>query len=210
MSQRGLTGRTLLLAGCLLLAACGDRAPRLPPLSPGDTVLAFGDSLTHGTGAGRDMSYPAQLAGMTGLRVVNAGVPGERTAGGLARLPGLLARERPALVILCLGGNDLLRKVNPAVIKTNLRQMVSMARNAGAQVVLLGVPAPTPGLFGLSAAPIYRELAEELALPLEEKAIPEILADRTLKSDPIHPNAKGYRQLAEAIRVLLVERGAID
>jgi len=205
--RRGI-GRAWLLALALLLAGCGDPQPRLSELAPGSTLLAFGDSLTHGTGAGRNASYPARLNASTGLRVINAGVPGEITAAGLTRLPALLEREQPALVILIHGGNDMLRKLDPAQSKENLRSMIGLIRETGAEAVLLGVP--KPAVFGLSAAPIYLELAEEMQVPIDGNALAEILSDRSLKADPIHPNAEGYGQLAAAVRALLMAHGAIN
>ncbi len=197
------------LLACLLglLAACGG-GPTLEPLAADATILAFGDSLTAGTGAGRDEAYPVQLDALLGQRVVNAGVPGETTAGGLKRLPDALTEHSPALVVLCLGGNDLLRKLDRGQAKANLAAMIRMIQGHGAQVVLLGVP--EPGLLLLSAPAFYAELAEEFGLPYDGETLPNILADRALKSDPIHPNAAGYRRLAGAVRDLLLEAGAIE
>lgn len=183
----------------LLFSAC-DRTPRLQPLPPGATLLAFGDSLTHGTGAGPDEDYPSILARQLGRHVVNAGVPGETTGGGLARLPAVLAETRPALVILCLGGNDFLQQTPSADVAANLRAMVQLCRAAGADVVLVGVP--RPGLL-LKADPLYAELAAELKVPLENDAIAGILQRGSLKSDHIHPNARGYAVLAEALARLI-------
>ena len=196
-------------AACLLglLVACGG-GPTVEPLAADATILAFGDSLTAGTGAKRDQAYPTQLDAMLSQKVVNAGVPGETTAGGLQRLPGVLAQHSPALVVLCLGGNDMLRKLDRGQAKANLASMIRMIRDRGAQVVLLGVP--EPGLLLLSAPAFYAELAEEFGLPYDGETLPNILADRSLKSDPIHPNAEGYRELAGAVRTLLAEAGAID
>jgi lysophospholipase L1-like esterase len=191
----------------LLLAGCGGDAPTLGPLAPDATVLAFGDSLTAGSGARAETAYPAVLDGLIGQRVVNAGVPGETTAGGLARLPEALATHDPALVILCLGGNDMLQKLDLAQAKANLAEMIGLIRGHGAQVVLLGVP--EPGLLMLSAPEFYTELGEEFGIPLDGETLPTILSDRDLKADPIHPNADGYRQLAEAVRQLLQESGAL-
>ena len=189
----------------LLLPACGQET-RLPALPPSAVILAVGDSLTHGTGAAPQESYPAVLETLTGRRVVNAGVPGEESDAGLARLTRLLNQVKSDLVILGHGGNDILRGRDPARTESNLRQMVELARQHGASVVLLGVPSPS--IF-LGTHPLYERLAESLQIPLEEDALPDILGDGALKSDPIHPNAAGYRKLAEAVYDLLVETGAL-
>lgn len=188
------------------LAGCKADKPPLPRLAADATVLAFGDSLTYGTGAAREQSYPAVLAELTGREVVNAGMPGEVSAAGLARLPELLDEYSPQLLILCHGGNDMLRRSDLAAAAGNLREMIALARERGIEVVLLGVP--KPGLF-LNAAEFYGEVAASTGVPYEPEALPEILADAALKSDPIHPNAKGYRRLAEAVYALLQEAGAL-
>jgi lysophospholipase L1-like esterase len=186
----------------LLLAGCRDRTPRLSPLEPGALILAFGDSLTAGNGAGRDASYPAVLEQLTGYRTVNAGRPGELSGEGLQRLPGLLQRYQPDLVILCHGGNDLLRRHDPEQTATNLRRMIEAARNNHAEIVLLAVP--QPGLW-LKAAPFYQQLAEEYRIPCDTETLSAILGRRELKSDAIHPNAAGYRKLAEALADIIAQ-----
>ena len=120
------------LVAVLFLVAC-DRAPTLPRLSPHDVILAFGDSLTHGTGASEETAYPAVLASLTGHTVINAGVPGDTTATGLQRLPAVLAEYKPRLVLLCLGGNDMLHKQPAATTENNLRCMVQTIRASGAE-----------------------------------------------------------------------------
>lgn len=189
----------------LLLAAC-DRAPTLPKLSPHDVIVAFGDSLTHGTGASPDAAYPAVLATLANRTVINAGVPGETTADGLRRLPDVLAEYKPRLVLLCLGGNDMLRRQPETETENNLRLLVQTIRASGAEAVLIGVPEPK--LFG-GAPGFYAHLAEELHLPLEQDVFNDVLKDNRLKSDPIHANAAGYRVVAERLAEFLREAGAL-
>ena len=198
--------RGLVLAGLVLaITGCGDSAT-LEPLPAGGTILAFGDSLTYGTGAREEESYPQVLAGLTGHPVVNAGVPGEVSAEGLRRLPALLEETRPSLVILCHGGNDILRKRSKSKAAANLGEMIRLAREAGAQVILLGVPG-----FGLilDTEPFYLEVAKAQSVPIEAEVIPDVLSDNNLKSDAVHPNAAGYARMAEAVREFLQDQGAL-
>jgi len=189
-----------------MLAACGGGSPKLSKL-PGDAVvLAFGDSLTFGTGANENESYPARLQALIGRKVVSAGVPGETTAAGLARLQSALDESRPALLVLCEGGNDFLQHLDEKTAAQNLRSMIALARSQGAQVVLIGVP--KPGLMP-STAPIYGEIATELKIPYDDSMLVKILTDNELKSDLIHPNAKGYARMAEGVAALLRKSGAI-
>ncbi len=190
---------TLLLLGNLALASC-DSQPHIRTLAPDAVVLAFGDSLTYGTGATPGSSYPDVLATLLGKEVINAGVPGEVSTAGRDRLPRLLDQHRPALVILCHGGNDFLRRGDPTLVKNNLQTMIQASRAAGAEVLLVGVPDFN---LTLSTHPLYAQLAEELEVPLEADIVGDLLSDRTLKSDRIHPNAKGYRLMAEALARLI-------
>ncbi|HXF67390.1 MAG TPA: arylesterase [Burkholderiales bacterium] len=199
-------GAFVLLLALAAAAGCGERVPRLAPLGPNDVVVAFGDSLTYGTGANEDESYPAVLERLIGRKVVRSGVPGEVTAGGLARLPAVIEQHRPALMIVCLGGNDMLRKTEEATIRSNLREIIRTIRSHGIGVVLVGVP--RPGLI-TSAAEFYEELAREFGIPYEGRIVTSVLYRPDEKSDPIHPNAKGYRRIAEAIAALLKKAGAI-
>jgi lysophospholipase L1-like esterase len=198
--------RSISVAVLLLLFACSDAPPPLPRLGADDVVLAFGDSITFGSGAGPKESYPEVLALLIGRRVVGAGVPGEITAKGVQRLPEVLDEVKPKILLLCLGGNDMLRKVEPVATESNLRTMVRMARDRGVAVVLIAVP--KPALFGGNAS-FYQAIAREDDLHLESEILKDILYDNEFKADPIHPNAKGYRRLAEAIAELLRKAGAV-
>ena len=193
------------LLAVLLLAAC-DRAPTLPKLNQNDIIVAFGDSLTHGTGASDATSYPAVLAALTGHTVINAGVPGDTTGSGLERLPGVLDEYKPRLVLLCLGGNDMLRRQPESETENNLRLLVQTIRASGASVVLIGVPEPK--LFG-GAPDFYARVAKEMQMPLEDEVFNDVLKDARLKSDPIHANAAGYRVVAERLDAFLKETGAL-
>jgi lysophospholipase L1-like esterase len=204
--NRTLSLRTLfIILGLLILLSltgCRDRTPRLQSLEPGSLILAFGDSLTSGHGARGEDSYPAVLEILTGYRTVNAGQPGELSAEGLKRLPALLQRYQPDLVILCHGGNDLLRRRDPAKTAANLRGMIEAVRSSEAEIVLIGVP--QPGLW-LRPAPFYQEIADEYRIPYNSEILPAILSSRELKSDTIHPNAAGYRKLAEALAGIITQ-----
>jgi lysophospholipase L1-like esterase len=194
-----------LLLVALALAACGER-PKLARLASDAVVLAFGDSLTYGTGVAENESYPAQLERLIGRRVVRAAVPGEVTAQALARLPEALDEHTPRLLLLCIGGNDFLRRLGNPQAEANIRAMVQLARSRGVEVVLIGVPEP-----GLSPAPptFFAAIAREFELPYEEAAMAEVLKNASLKSDPIHPNARGYRIIAERLAERLRHSGAI-
>jgi len=198
--------RLVLLWGvALAVGGCGD-APKLSRLAPDAVVLAFGDSLTFGTGATEAESYPAQLERLIGRKVVRAGVPGEVSAHALARLPAALEEHQPKLLVLCIGGNDFLRNLSQAEAAANLRRMIAVAKEKGAAVLLIGTPEK-----GLLVTPpkFYAEIAKELRVPYEGKVIGEILRSSELKSDPIHPNARGYRLMAERVAELLKKAGAV-
>jgi lysophospholipase L1-like esterase len=196
----------LAAAGAALLAGCGDRPPPLSRLDPNATVLAFGDSLTHGTGAAQSESYPAVLERLIGRKVVSAGVPGEVSATGLERLPEVLEQTQPKLVILCHGGNDFLRKLPEAQPAANVRAMVKLARDKGVDVVLVGVP--KLGLTG-SPAGFYADIAREFRIPYEGGVLQSVLTDNELKSDWVHPNAKGYARIAQSLADLLKRAKAL-
>jgi len=198
--------KLLFLMIALALLSCGKDTPRLPKLSEDAVILAFGNSLTYGTGAERNESYPAILENLSGKRIVNAGIPGELSAKGLQRLPEVLDEYEPELLLLCHGGNDLLRRHELAKTAINLKKMVLMARERGVSVVLIGVPRLG---FTLKTADFYNQIAEEMDLPFEDSILEEILSNRDLKSDTIHPNREGYRLMAKAVYKLLKQTGAL-
>jgi acyl-CoA thioesterase-1 len=191
---------------CVALAACGGSKQKLGKLDPGAVVLAFGDSLTYGTGASPEDSYPAVLQRAIGRKVVNAGVPGETSAQGRERLSGAIDEHKPRLLILCHGGNDFLRRLDDAAAAQNVRAMIRLAREKGIDVVLLATP--KPGLPP-SIPAFYGEIAIEQGIPFEEGVIRTVLFDNRLKSDMVHPNGEGYSRIASAVEDLLKRSGAL-
>lgn len=169
-------------------------------------VLAFGDSITYGYGA-VGQGYPTQLQALIGRKVVNAGVSGEVSARGLQRLPKLLEMYHPSLVILCHGGNDILRRYSKEKLKANLVAMIRLSRKSGAQVLLVGVPGF--GLLGLSTVPLYEEVAVAQEVLYEGAVLETIENEVSLKSDRIHPNGLGYGLMAETFAQVLRERGVL-
>jgi len=187
------------------LSACG-KIVAIPKLSPDAVVLAFGDSLTYGTGAREEESYPAQLAGLIGRNVVRSGLPGETSGAGLVRLPDVLDEHAPKLLILCHGGNDFLRKLPRDKAAENLRAMIRLAQARGVHVVLVATPEPG---FSVSPPAFYAEIAKEFRIPYDGEVMSRVLKDNSLKSDTVHPNAQGYRLIAEKVAELLRKAGAV-
>ena len=205
LQRRHVLTRGVALWGALALgalAACGRRRPPGRVVAAGSTVLALGDSLTFGTGAAPETSYPAVLARLSGWQVVNAGVPGDTSAQALERLPALLQEHKPALVLVSIGGNDLLRRLPEADTRANLQRICELAQAAGAQVLVLAVPRPSVAsafIGSLSDHPMYAEVSTALKLPLHAQGWSTVLADESLRADQIHANARGYAQMARSV-----------
>lgn len=191
----------------LLLIGCSSDVPTLEKLSSNAVIVAFGDSLTYGVGASSDENYPDILSRLIQREVINAGVSGELTAQGLKRLPEILEEYQPDLLILCHGGNDMLRKTGDKKAANNLIAMIEMAQEYESEVILIGVPKPQ--LFLSSAADFYAEIATKMKIPYDGDIIADVLSRNSLKSDAIHPNAKGYQKIADAIMELLQQAKAI-
>ncbi|MDD2701643.1 MAG: arylesterase [Sideroxydans sp.] len=201
--------RWLLLGLALLLAGCGE-TEKFPALTPGSVVLALGDSLTAGAGVASEQVWPALLAQRTGWQVINGGVNGNTSAEGLQRLPDLLDEYHPALVLLTLGGNDMLRHLPLDETEANLTRAIVKCKLEGASVVLLATPQPSLAgavLRNLSAPDFYRRVAAAQQVPLIEDAIADVLSDPQLKGDQVHPNAAGHAVLSGKILEALREFG---
>jgi acyl-CoA thioesterase I len=164
--------------------------------SRGSGIIAFGDSLTAGYGASAGEDYPTKLSTRTGVTVVNAGVSGDTTESARARLARDVLAHDPRIVIIGLGGNDYLRSVPITVTEENLRAIIRETQDAGAMVVLLGFTFPS---LNANYGAMYERVAKEEGCLLIAGALKGILRDPALKSDAIHPNARGYDLMAERI-----------
>jgi len=162
--------------------------------SVGGKIICFGDSLTHGTGASRGKDYPSQLSKMISRPVINAGVPGDTTAGALRRLERDVLSYAPDIVLITLGGNDLKNGVASEAAFKNLTRIVNLIHNQGARVIIGGLSIPFRDRgFGRG----YQKLADETGATLIPNILEGIMGNRKLLSDPIHPNDAGYKIMAE-------------
>lgn len=169
---------------------------------PMDTkVLAFGDSLTAGYGVAKAQSYPSILSELLHVEVFNEGVSGEFSEQGLARLPLLLDKYKPDILVLCHGANDILRKKDLAQAKANLIAMIRLAKSKGVYVLLVGVP--TYDIISFNTASLYHEVAKEEGVEMESRVLAKIMESDTLKLDQVHPNAQGNELMAKEIAYLL-------
>ena len=212
---------TTVLFIALALPGCGDDVaePAAPPPAtaeqatsrPATTsdrprVVFLGDSLTAGYGLEASQAFPALLADQLAeeglpVNVVNAGVSGDTTAGGLARTDWLL-RQRPDVLVVGLGGNDGLRGTDPAASEQNLRDIVARARDAGSRVLLLGMLIPPN--YGVEYTTAFRDVYPRVAQDLDVPLVPFLLegvgGDPALnQNDGIHPTAEGHRVVADTV-----------
>ena len=170
------------------------------------TVLAFGDSLTYGVGS-HNKAYPMYLQILIKRNVINVGIPGEISKDGLQRLPVFLRTYNPNLVILCHGGNDIIRGLSKDKLIKNLKQMIHIIKKSGAQVLLVAVP--NFNMFNFKTESLYKDLASEENILYEGHILEKIENDKTLKSDRIHPNTKGYELMAKSFYQILKEHNII-
>ncbi|MFV2055856.1 MAG: GDSL-type esterase/lipase family protein [Thiohalomonadales bacterium] len=190
------------------IPGCTQKPPQLSILAPDAVILAFGDSLTYGTGTADPAdSYPSVLQRLVGRKVINAGIPGELSSQGVTRLATSLEKHSPQLLILCHGGNDLLQKRSKHQLKKNLVNMIHIAQTHNVSVILVAVPEPK--IAFMSNATLYEEIAKKEQIPIESKILLQVLKNNQLKADTVHPNAQGYQLIAEALNKLMTESGTI-
>jgi acyl-CoA thioesterase-1 len=173
----------------------------------GKTIVVVGDSLSSGYGLAAEQSWVAKLTDRLqdeayGYDVVNASIAGDTSAGGLARLPRLLERHAPAIVVIELGGNDGLRGQPVAVLRDNLAKMIELSLARGARVVLAGMQIPPNygPAYTKAFAAVYPELAARFDVTLIEFLLDGVaLAPNLMQSDSIHPNAAGQAVVFENV-----------
>lgn len=202
----------LCIVFAILISACSENA-KYAAIPKDATVLILGDSLSYGTGAKEGEDYPTLLAKSTGWQIVNKGIPGDTSAGGLERLSDLLTEYQPQLLIVELGGNDFLQQLPKSQTEANLKAILSLAKTQNVNTILVAIPefnALRAAVGNLADHPMYEKLAKETATPLIADVFSEVLSDRSLKADQIHPNASGYSQVNQKIYNALKKLGFVS
>lgn len=186
----------LLLAALVAFYMFGREKTQIKNLgNPGESIVAFGDSLTYGHGAVREQSYPALLARKTARPVVNLGLNGDTAAAAPRRLPDVLA-QNPYMVLIEFGGNDFMRGVALEQSVSAVEQMVDAVQAAGAVAVVVD----TGGYYGMKKyTKAYKKLAREKGAVFVPGILDGVFGQRGLMSDQIHPNARGYELVADKV-----------
>jgi len=210
-TDRAAPRRSIRLAGLALTAMASfaiaiPRAIGAESPSPAKIIVAFGDSLTAGLGVALDDTYPARLERRLRdhrypYRVINAGVSGDTTAGGLRRVEWVL-QTHPDIVIVELGANDGLRGLSTTLIRENLAQIIARFQAAGATVILAGMRVPPK--YGASYSSAFADLFPDLATRYHVPIIPFFLdgvagVGALNQADGIHPTAEGYRVIVDRL-----------
>ncbi|PHZ83602.1 arylesterase [Paremcibacter congregatus] len=180
-------------------------------------VLAFGDSLTAGYGLAKEDGFTAQLQKYLRdqghqVTIINAGVSGNTTSGGLARLEWSLAGTqggKPDLVLLALGGNDALRGIDPAISRANMDKMLTILQKANIDTLILGMMAP-PNMgedYENKFNTIFPDLAEKYKVDLYPFFLDGVAGDLSLnQGDAMHPNAQGVQAVVRRIAPIIIDK----
>lgn len=183
----------VLVVGALFFFT--NSSPAKQEISEDGVIVAFGDSLTYGYGSSKDNDYVSLLSKMIDRPIVNLGVNGDTTADALKRIDSV-TKLNPELVIVFLGGNDLLRRVNIETTFSNLDEIVSKIKTNGSKVVLVAVPG---SVLGDPYEDRFKELAKKYDATYVPQFLSRLIINRELMSDSIHPNDEGYKIVAEKI-----------
>lgn len=198
---------SLLTLSIIVVMGCSN-TPTEQVLPAGSNVVALGDSLTYGYGATSENAYPNVLADLSNWQVANAGINGNTSRDVLARVDGVIL-QHPDLVLLGVGGNDVLQRVQPATTSENITAIINKLKAANIQVVLIAQPYfSARALLGkASDNPVYKDIAKAEKVPLYSDGWSKILSNDRLKSDQIHANPAGYQEFAKGLFVYLQNEG---
>ena len=200
-----------MLCITLVLVACSS-ALKLAAIPAGVTALMLGGSLSYGTGATEGQDHPSLLAQYSGWDIVNAGMPDNISAQGLAGLPDLLDEHQPALLMIKLGDNDFLRKIALSEKEANLRAIIQAVKLKRIPTVLIAIPdyQPAKAAFGdLDDHPLHARLAEEMQTTLVANMFSTVLSTDVLKAGYVHPNTADHQVVADNLRESLEGLGLL-
>ncbi len=195
---------------CMLMANLATASSPTPnPIQTAKRILIIGDSLTEGLGVKSDETFPAQLEqvlksdGCLDCKVINAGTSGSTSAGARKRLEWQLkSKEKPQILILALGANDGLRGIDAQTTKTNLEEVITLAKAQKIKLLLAGmlVPPNYGTTYSKEFSSIFSELSKKHKLPLIPFLLDGVAGNPQLNlADGIHPNAAGYKIVATAV-----------
>jgi lysophospholipase L1-like esterase len=187
----------VFLCSCVIgLAGCAEREIANTD-SRGKNIICFGDSITFGYGAGSGEDYPAQMGKLIDMPVINAGLSGDTSTEGLARLDSDVLQKDPYLVLIEFGGNDFIKNVPEEKTIKNTEEMVDKIQAKGAMVALVDISA---GMFMRRYRGLFAKIAVKKKAIFIPSALNKIITNPSMKSDFLHPNASGYKEIAYRIK----------
>lgn len=189
---------TILAGYFFLFRAGGEKITNDPP--QGAAIIAFGDSLVEGVGAPPGSDFPSVLSRRLGVPILNRGISGDTSETALLRLSRDVLEEDPKIVIVLIGGNDVLRRIPPEETVRNVREIIRSIHEHGAAVILAGVRG---GFFVDALKSNFQAIAEDTGSLYVPDVLQGLLGNSRFMSDAIHPNALGYEAIAEKMEPAL-------
>jgi acyl-CoA thioesterase I len=181
---------SLIILGITIFFVTRDSGPDVQTKE--GPVIVFGDSLVYGIGSTPGNDLVSQLERRLNIDIINAGVPGDTTEDAKNRLVANVILKEPSIVVVIVGGNDVLRRLPKEQTLQNVRYIVSEIQKTGAKVVLVGVSR-------LAYSGDYKKIANEFNTEFIPNLLDKTLANKELMSDSVHPNDKGYAIFADEI-----------
>lgn len=191
----------MALLGCsvIVLLSCAKKEIKNTN-SKGKNIVCFGDSITFGYGVKPGEDYPTALSKLVNMPVLNMGIDGDTTSEAIKRIDGDVLDRDPYLVIIEFCGNDFLRKIPKEVTVNNIREMVEQAQSKGAMVAIVDVSA---GMFLQEYRAAFSKLAKDTNSIFVSGILSGIITNPSMKSDFMHPNAQGYKLVAQKIHLAI-------